>query len=73
MMRYFSDYDRVVVMTGDGDFYWVLEYLLVKKQDVKLIAHSDSTARELKQLFSHKFTNIEDIKSLIKLSVKKMR
>ena len=73
MMRYFSDYDRVVVMTGDGDFYWVLEYLLVKKQDVKLIAHSDSTARELKQLFSHKFTNIEDIKSLIKLSAKKMR
>ena len=32
MMLYFNEYDRVIVMTGDGDFYWILEHLLKTKQ-----------------------------------------
>lgn len=67
MMRYFRDYNRTIVMTGDGDFYWVLEYLLEKKRDVKLLAHSLSTARELKQLFANRFINLLDIKDHLKL------
>lgn len=71
MMMYFPMYKRAIVMSGDGDFYWVLEYLLEKKQEVKLVAHSKSTARELKQLFAHRFINIEDLKDLLKLSISK--
>jgi len=65
MMKYINEYEKVIVFNGDGDFYWVLEYLLTKKQDIKLIAHTKSTAKELKQLFGGNFTDINKIKYLI--------
>lgn len=66
MMLYFNEYEKAVVMTGDGDFYWVLEYLLLeKKGQIKLISHSKSTARELKKLFAGNFTDLEKIKHIV--------
>lgn len=65
MMKYFSQYDNAVVLSGDGDYYWVLEYLLLNKKSVKLIAHTKSTARELKKLFGEKFTDLSRIKNKI--------
>ena len=65
MMRYFTGYDVVIAMTGDGDFYWVLEYLLQTKKNVHLIAHSRSTAKELKGLFKGNFTDMRDIKEYV--------
>src|SRR3989344_1139478 len=46
MMLYFDKYDEVIVFTGDGDYYWVLEYLLLKKNSVKLFGAGKSIARE---------------------------
>src|SRR3989338_9941399 len=65
MMKYFAKYDNAVVLSGDGDYYWVLEYLLLNKKSVKLIAHTKSTARELKKLFGEKFTDLSRIKNKI--------
>lgn len=62
MMRLFSQYDRAVVLTGDGDFYWVLEYLLQKKERVWLISSPRSTARELKKLFGSDFANLDSLR-----------
>ena len=36
MMRLKEEYDEAIVITGDGDFFWVLEYLLVVKNSMKL-------------------------------------
>lgn len=62
IMRLFPEYDRAVILTGDGDFYWVLEYICKQKTDVRLLASPAKTAKELKQLFGHKFTNFDDLK-----------
>lgn len=70
MMRMFKEYDQVIVFTGDGDFYWVLEYLCQNKQRVYLIAHKRSTAKDLKQLFGGYFTDIEKLRFLLEKRIK---
>lgn len=62
MMKYFKEYDRAVVMTGDGDFYWVLEHLIAAKNRIFLISHRQNTALELKRLFGYRYINLDDIK-----------
>lgn len=65
MMRYFSDYDRAVVLTGDGDFYWVLEHLLKHKERVWLLASPRKTAKELRTLLAHRFTSLDDTRRFL--------
>ncbi len=60
MMRFLPDYDRAIVLTGDGDFYWVLEFLLQTKEQVRLIASPKKTAKELKKLFGYRFSSLDD-------------
>ena len=71
MMKYLSSYSRAIVMTGDGDFYWIFEYLLEIGKKVKLIAHRKSTAQELKKLFGEEFTDLSRVKNMLKFSQKK--
>lgn len=71
MMKYFSEYTHTIVMSGDGDYYWVLEYLLLSKKSVTLIAHTTSTARELKTLFGQHFTGLHTLKHIIAFKHKK--
>lgn len=71
MMKYFSLYNNVIIFTGDGDFYWVLEYLLQIKKIVKLMAHGRSTARELKRLFGYRFTDLASLRWMLEETIKK--
>jgi len=64
-MKYFDNYEKAIFLTGDGDYYWLLEYLLEKQKEIKLIGHTQSTAKELKKLFSGKFTDISRLKDLL--------
>ena len=59
MMRLLPEYDRAVVLTGDGDFFWVLQCMRYSK-DVFLLASHRKTASELKRLFQHKCISLED-------------
>ena len=65
MMLYFKEYKRAIVMTGDGDFYWVLEYIRDKKDKLTIIAFSRSTARELKHLVKSDFTDFNLLKNFV--------
>ena len=65
MMLYFKEYDKAIIMTGDGDFFWVLEYLIRSKKYITLIAHSKTTAQELKKLFGGYFTDLVKIKQIV--------
>ena len=69
-MKYFDDYNKAIFLTGDGDYYWLLEYLLEKGKKIKLMAHSKSTAQELKQLFGGEFTDISRLKELLQFNEK---
>lgn len=65
MMLMKDSFNKAVVFTGDGDFYWVLEYFQQTKQQVKLMAHGHSTARELKKLFRHEFTDLTSLRWML--------
>ncbi len=70
MMLYLQSYDEVVVMTGDGDYYWVLEYLKKLKKRVILLSFPSHTARELKVLFAGNFMDLNDIKKNLEFNKK---
>lgn len=63
MMLYLQSYEEVVVMTGDGDYYWVLEYLKQTKKRIVLLSFPSHTAKELKVLFAGDFMDLNDIKT----------
>ena len=71
IMLLLNKYNSAILMTGDGDFYWVFEHLLKIKKQVKLFAHRSSTAKELKQLFGVNFTDLKFIKNIIERRQKK--
>lgn len=66
MMLYWRKYSKAVVMAGDGDYYWVLEYMCAKKKQIKLIACANTTARELKRLFGPRFTDLNLLKRILR-------
>lgn len=70
MMFYFNKYDRLVVLTGDGDFFWVLEYFKKEKEKLWILSFPKQTAKELKLLAGADFANLENIKDRIKWTKK---
>lgn len=60
-----DEYDRAVFMTGDGDFFWLLEHLVQKKERIWLLASPKKTAKELKKLFGANFANLDNLRSLL--------
>jgi uncharacterized LabA/DUF88 family protein len=70
-MRFIYNYESAIFLTGDGDYYWLLEYLLKSGKKIKLFGHRHSTAKELKKLFGEKFNDIGRIREVIEY--KKMR
>jgi hypothetical protein len=61
---------EAIFLTGDGDYFWLLEYLLGRSKKIKLLAHRQSTAKELKKLFGGAFTDISRLKSLLEFQEK---
>ena len=47
-MRFILDYNCVILMSGDGDFYPLINYLMAKKKVIKVIGESTSTAIAIK-------------------------
>lgn len=41
-MQLSSDYTGAIFLTGDGDYFWLLEYLLKIRKEIRLMAHSHS-------------------------------
>jgi|SRR3989338_1864219 len=70
LMRYLKSYNLCIIMTGDGDYFWVLEYLLQQNKKILLFSHKKSTARELKQLVKGEYTDLERLKPFL---AKKLR
>jgi len=69
-MKYFAEYNEAIFLTGDGDYFWLLEYLLQSGKKIRLFAHRQSTAKELKQLFGSAFTDLSRQKRLLEFNLK---
>lgn len=60
-------YNKAIFITGDGDYYWLFEYLLENRKQLNLLGFYRNTAKELKQLFKGNFSGIEDLKEALEL------
>jgi len=59
LMRDKNAFERVVVLSGDGDFLPILKYLRdVGKKDVLILARGPRTAKEIKQFAGDKFMDL---------------
>ena len=50
-----EDFDRVVLVSGDGDYYKMVEYLIKKEKFSKLLAPNEKRMSSLYKLLNRKF------------------
>jgi uncharacterized LabA/DUF88 family protein len=66
VMRYVSDYSKMILMSGDGDFYPLVDFLIKKSREVRVIGESRSTAISIKRIVGENFIDLISIKHIIK-------
>lgn len=67
LMKEKDNFDRVVVLSGDGDFLPVLKYLKENKKEVIVLGRGKRTAKEIKQFAGNNFRDFEYLKNLLKM------
>jgi uncharacterized LabA/DUF88 family protein len=65
MMRYMSQYNEALVMSGDGDFAPIVEYLMKKHKKIRVLSRAERTAREMKELAGKDFVDFRSIRKEI--------
>ncbi len=65
LMKERNAFDRVLILSGDGDFLPVLKFLRVHKKEVLILARGPRTAREIKQFAGDKFRDFEYLRELL--------
>jgi len=66
LMRDASVYDRLILVSGDGDFLPVLKYLRSEGKRVLLLSRSERTAREIKRFAGSAFRDFHYLEKHIK-------
>lgn len=64
-------YERAVVLTGDGDFLPLFEYLKKQGKDIIIIAFARRTARELKRFAGPRFIGLTNERYFLERKLKK--
>jgi len=68
LMRDRSAFERVIILSGDGDFLPVLKYLReTDKKEVIVLAHGSRTAKEIRRFAGDKFINLISVNMRAKL------
>jgi len=70
LMREKDNFDRVVILSGDGDFLPVLKYLREVGREVIVLARGPRTAREIRQFAGSNFRDFEYLKYILKMEEK---
>ncbi|OGF21999.1 hypothetical protein A2Y83_03235 [Candidatus Falkowbacteria bacterium RBG_13_39_14] len=71
LMRDYDKFDRVVILSGDGDFLPVLKHLKELGKEVVVLARGPRAAKEIRQFAGGNFRDFEYLKYLLKMSEKK--
>jgi uncharacterized LabA/DUF88 family protein len=66
LMRDRNEFERVLILSGDGDFLPVLKYLKEGKKEVLVLARAKRTAREMKRFAGSKFLDFEYLRERLK-------
>jgi len=70
-MRDIDKFNRVIFLSGDGDFYILLNHFLKIKKIIKVIANGKRTAREIRQVMGANFTPMKSLKAILNFKQKK--
>ena len=62
LMKEKDNFDRVVILSGDGDFLPVLKYLRKSGKEVIILSRGPRTAREIRQFAGSNFRDFEYLK-----------
>ena len=73
LMKEKDNFDRVIILSGDGDFLPVLKYLKEIGKQVIILARGPRTAREIKQFAGSNFRDFEYLKYLLKMEDEKSK
>ena len=65
MMRYKNQFDRFVLLSGDGDFEVVLQYFEKEGKDFFILANAKNTAFNIKKNYHKQYRNFPEIRELI--------
>jgi len=66
LMRAKDNFDRVVILSGDGDFLPVLKYLRKVGKEVIVLARGPRTAREIRQFAGSNFRDFTRLEKALK-------
>ena len=68
LMKEKDDFDRAIILSGDGDFLPVLKYLKSLGKDIIVLGRGNRTAREIKQFAGSNFRDFIRLENYIKFS-----
>jgi len=66
-MKEKNNFERAVVLSGDGDFLPVLKYLRGENKDVIVLSRSDRTAKELRQFAGSNLRDFEYLRNILRM------
>ena len=66
LMKEKDNFDRVIILSGDGDFLPVLKYLREQNKEVLVLARGPRTAREIRQFAGAQFRDFVRLEKSIK-------
>ncbi len=67
LMKEKDNFERVVILSGDGDFLPILKYLKNIEKEVIVLARGKRTAKEIRQLVGGEFKDFEYLKYLLQM------
>lgn len=67
LMKEKDNFDRVIVLSGDGDFLPVLKYLKENDKEVLILGRGTRTAKEIKQFAGSNFRDFEYLREILKM------
>jgi|SRR3989344_1339241 len=65
MLLKINDYNQAVVLTGDGDFVPLFQYLITKGRKIIIISSPKRTSKELKKLIGNKHIDFGSLRYLL--------
>jgi len=71
LMKEKDNFDRAVILSGDGDFLPVLKFLKEQGKEIIILARGPRTAREIRQFAGSNFRDFEYLKYLLKFDENK--
>lgn len=70
LMREKENFDRVIVMSGDGDFLPVLKHLRDSDKEVIILARGPRTAKEIRQFAGAQFRDFVRLENYLRFEEK---